>query len=153
MTFLYDQDLNQYRNDFWPTVDSFRLPGTTTDQSGKGVTPGEWTSYMNAKSWVGGSTIDGLYGAAGMDFSMDKVTGSTLQGKKSWFMFDDEIVALGAGISKSSASNAPVETIIDNRKLSDAGDNVLTINGAAQSNQLGWSGTLNHVNWAHLAAM
>ncbi|MBA2938381.1 Ig-like domain-containing protein [Paenibacillus sp. CGMCC 1.16610] len=152
MTFLYDQDLNQYRNDFWPTVDSFRLPGTTTDQSGKGVTPGEWTSYMNAKNWVGGSTIDGLYGAAGMDFSMDKVTGSTLQGKKSWFMFDDEIVALGAGISKSSAANTPVETIIDNRKLNDAGDNVLTINGSAQPNQLGWSGTLNQVNWAHIAA-
>lgn len=151
MTFLYDQDLTQYRNDFWPTVDSFRLPGTTTDQSGKGVTPGEWTSYMNSKNWVGGSSIDGLYGAAGMDFSMNKVTGSNLQGKKSWFMFDDEIVALGAGISKSTSGTAPVETIIDNRKLNDAGDNALTINGTVQSSQLGWSGTVNNVSWAHLA--
>jgi hyaluronate lyase len=151
MTYLYDQDLGQYRNDFWPTVDSFRLPGTTTNGSGKGVTPGEWTSYMNAKEWVGGSTIDGLYGASGMDFSLTKVTGSDLQGKKSWFMFDDEIVALGAGISSSNAGPQPVETIIDNRKLSDAGDNVLTVNGAAKTSQLGWSENMGNVKWAHLA--
>jgi hyaluronate lyase len=151
MTYLYDQDLGQYRNDFWPTVDSFRLPGTTTNGSGKGVTPGEWTSYMNAKEWVGGSTIDGLYGASGMDFSLAKVTGSDLQGKKSWFMFDDEIVALGAGISSNSAGPQPVETIIDNRKLSDAGDNVLTVNGAAKTSQLGWSENMENVKWAHLA--
>ncbi|MDR6882047.1 polysaccharide lyase family 8 super-sandwich domain-containing protein [Bacillus sp. 3255] len=150
MTFLYDQDLNQYRSDFWPTVDSFRLPGTTTDGSGKGVTPGEWTSYMNTKNWVGGSSLDGLYGAAGMDFSLSKVTGSSLQGKKSWFMFDDEIVALGAGISKEAGGAAPVETVIDNRKLNDAGDNALTVNGTKLPNAPGWSDTLNHVNWAHL---
>ncbi|CAH1213585.1 hypothetical protein PAECIP111891_03994 [Paenibacillus allorhizoplanae] len=151
MTYLYDQDLNQYRNDFWPTVDSFRLPGTTTNGSGKGMTPGEWTSYMNAKEWVGGSTIDGLYGASGMDFSLTKVTGSDLQGKKSWFMFDDEIVALGAGISSNSAGPQPVETIIDNRKLNDAGDNVLTVNGAVKPSQLGWSENMGNVKWAHLA--
>jgi hyaluronate lyase len=151
MTYLYDQDLTQYRNDFWPTVDSFRLPGTTTNGSGKGVTPGEWTSYLNEKNWVGGSTIDGLYGAAGMDFSLQKVTGSDLQGKKSWFMFDDEIVALGAGISSTKAGPQPVETIIDNRKLNDSGDNALTINGVAKPTQLGWSETMNNVQWAHLA--
>ncbi|MDR6553364.1 polysaccharide lyase family 8 super-sandwich domain-containing protein [Paenibacillus qinlingensis] len=151
MTYLYDQDLGQYRNDFWPTVDSFRLPGTTTNGSGKGVTPGDWTSYMNAKEWVGGTTIEGLYGASGMDFSLAKVTGSDLQGKKSWFMFDDEIVALGAGISSNNAGPQPVETIIDNRKLRDAGDNVLTVNGAAKPTQLGWSETMENVNWAHLA--
>ncbi|MFD0693010.1 polysaccharide lyase family 8 super-sandwich domain-containing protein [Paenibacillus sp. GCM10027628] len=151
MTFLYDQDLTGYRNDYWPTVDSFRLPGTTTDGSGKGVTPVEWKNYMNPRTWVGGSSIDGQYGAAGMDFSLSQTTGSDLQGKKSWFMFDDEIVALGAGISSSKAGSQPVETIIDNRKLNDAGDNALTINGAVQSNQIGWSQTLDNVKWAHLA--
>ncbi len=45
-------------------------------------------------------------------------TGSTLpyapnlQGKKSWFMFDDEIVALGAGITNSGMS-LPVETTVE----------------------------------------
>ncbi|MCZ8511099.1 polysaccharide lyase beta-sandwich domain-containing protein [Paenibacillus filicis] len=151
MTYLYDKDLNQYRGDFWPTVDSFRLPGTTTDGSGKGVKPGEWKSYMNPRTWVGGSSIDGLYGAAGMDFSLSQTTGSDLQGKKSWFMFDDEIVALGAGISSTTAGTPPVETIIDNRKLNDAGDNTLTINGTVESSQLGWSETMSNVKWAHLA--
>lgn len=151
MTFLYDQDLTQYRNDFWPTVDSFRLPGTTTDGSGKGTTPVEWKSYMNPKTWVGGSSIDNLYGAAGMDFSLAQSTGSNLQGKKSWFMFDDEIVALGSGISSTTAGPQSVETIIDNRKLNDAGDNALTINGTVKSGQLGWSETMGDVKWAHLA--
>lgn len=151
MTYLYDRDMSRYRNDFWPTVDPFRLPGTTTDGSGKGVTPGEWKSYMNTKTWVGGSSIDGLYGAAGMDFSLERVTGSKLQGKKSWFMFDDEIVALGAGISSTKTGPQPVETIIDNRMLNDAGDNAFTINGTAQSSQLGSEITVNNVEWAHLA--
>jgi len=151
MTYLYDQDLMQYRNDFWPTVDAFRLPGTTTNGSGKGVTPGEWTSYMNTKSWVGGTTLDGQYGAAGMDFSLNKVTGSDLQGKKSWFMFDDEIVALGAGISTQQAGPQSVETIVDNRKINDAGTNVLTVNGSAKPSQPGWSEMMDNVRWAHLA--
>lgn len=151
MTYLYNQDLLQYRNGFWPTVNAFRLPGTTTDGSGEGMTPGEWKSYMNTKTWVGGTSVDGLYSTAGMDFSLSQVTGSSLAGKKSWFMFDDEIVALGAGITKTAAGPKPVETIVDNRKINDAGDNALTVNGIKQPGAVGWSETLKGVKWAHLA--
>ncbi|MBE9918163.1 hyaluronate lyase [Paenibacillus donghaensis] len=151
MTYLYDNDLMQYRDGYWPTVNSFRLPGTTTDGSGEGAVPGEWKAYMNAKSWVGGATIDNLYSAAGMDFSLSQVTGSNLHGKKSWFMFDNEIVALGAGISSNTSGPKPVETIIDNRKLNPAGDNALTVNGIKQPGDLGWSDTMSGVKWAHLA--
>ncbi|OME01437.1 hypothetical protein BSK64_21605 [Paenibacillus odorifer] len=150
MTYLYNQDLTQYRNDFWPTVNSYRLSGTTTDGSGQGMVPVEWKSYMNPKTWVGGSSLEGLYGAAGMDFSLSQVTGSDLQGKKSWFMFDDEIVALGSGISKSTAGPQSVETIIDNRMLNEVGNNKLLINGAVEPSQSGWSATLKNVQWAHL---
>lgn len=151
MTYVYDRDLQQYRDGFWPTVNWFRLPGTTTDGSGAGMTPGEWKSYMNTKTWVGGTSINRLYSAAGMDFSLSQVTGSSLAGKKSWFMFDDEIVALGAGITSMTAGPKPVETIVDNRKLNAAGDNALTVNGVRQPGGLGWSETLNGVKWAHLA--
>ncbi len=146
MTSLYNNDLSQFKNDFWPTVDSFRLPGTTTDGS-KGVLI-DWKAYYNTRTWAGGSTMDGLYGAAGMDFSLANVTGSSLQGKKSWFMFDDEIVALGSDIT--SEDNRKVETIVENRQLRDAGDNQLTVNGEPKSSSLGWSEQMENVRWAHL---
>ncbi|RAV22012.1 polysaccharide lyase family 8 super-sandwich domain-containing protein [Paenibacillus contaminans] len=146
MTYLYDDDLSQYRDDYWPTVDSYRLAGTTTD--GSYLTPKDWASYLNPRSWVGGSSIEGLYGAAGMDFSLDKSTGSKLQGKKSWFSFDDEIVALGSGISGTDGRK--VETIVDNRKLNDSGGNSLTVNGTVKPDAAGWSESLSNVEWAHL---
>ncbi|MGG1516687.1 polysaccharide lyase family 8 super-sandwich domain-containing protein [Paenibacillus oryzisoli] len=149
MTYLYNADQTQYMNNYWPTVDSFRLPGTTTDRSGEGQTPGEWASYMNPKTWVGGSSMDGLYGATGMDFSMSGATGSSLTGKKSWFSFDDEVVALGSGISDSA--DQEVETIIENRLLNTTGSNTLTVDGVTKSNALGWSESMNAVHWAHLA--
>ncbi|WP_053376444.1 polysaccharide lyase family 8 super-sandwich domain-containing protein [Paenibacillus sp. FJAT-27812] len=149
MTTLYNQDQTQYRDAFWATVDSFRLAGTTTDRSGEGKTPGEWANYPNTKKWVGGSSLEGLYGAAGMDFSLSKVTGSSLSGLKSWFTFDDEIVALGAGIT--STDNRPVETIVENRKLNELGGNKLTVDGVLKSSELGLSETLTGVHWAHLA--
>ncbi|CAM4137703.1 polysaccharide lyase 8 family protein [Paenibacillus alkaliterrae] len=148
MTYLYNNDLIQFSNDFWPTVDSFRLPGTTTDGSGKGVTPRPWYSYPNTRTWVGGSSIDGLYGAAGIDFSLEKVTGSSLQGKKSWFMFDDEIVALGSGIK--SAEGRQVETVVENRQLNDSGDNTFTVNGETKPAEPGWSESMDNVKWAYL---
>ncbi|WP_025849049.1 polysaccharide lyase family 8 super-sandwich domain-containing protein [Paenibacillus ehimensis] len=146
MTYLYNEDQTQYRNDFWPTVDSFRLPGTTTDGSGKTLTATDWASYPNTQTWVGGSMMDGLYSAVGMDFTLKKLTGSDLGGKKSWFLLDDEIVALGAGIT-STGSN-PVETIADNRKLTDGNDNILTIDGTVVPKE---TTDLNRtVRWAHL---
>ena len=146
MTYIYNDDQTQYRDGFWPTVDLFRLPGTTTDGSGKTKTPVAWASTLNTKSWVGGASVDGLYSSVGMDFSLERLTGSDLQGKKSWFMFDDEIVALGAGITASG--NNPVETIVDNRKLNQNGDNTLIVNGEELSNA-SFTQELA-VNWANL---
>lgn len=145
-TYLYNNDLTQYSGNYWPTVDSFRLPGTTTDGSKGTLTA--WKFYRNPRSWVGGASLNDQYGAAGMDFSLAETTGSSLQGKKSWFMFDDEIVALGAGIT--SADDGKVETIVENRKLRDGGDNRLIVNGVTKSAQPGWSETMSVVRWANL---
>ncbi|WP_052737705.1 polysaccharide lyase family 8 super-sandwich domain-containing protein [Bacillus sp. SA1-12] len=145
-TYLYNNDLKQFSNDFWPTVDSYRLPGITTDQS-KGILR-DWASYYNPRTWVGGSNLNGIYGAVGMDFSFEKLTGSSLQGKKSWFMFDDEIVALGADIS--SLNESKVETIIENRHINENGNNKLIVNGEEKLSQLDDSDTFNEVKWAHI---
>lgn len=150
MTYIYNNDLLQYRDGFWATVNSFRLPGTTTDGSGEGKMPGEWAYYYNTESHVGGAALDRLYSTSGMNFSLKKVTGSDLSGKKSWFMFDDEIVALGTDIRKTSAATKPVETIVDNRKLNSSGDNAFMINGELVPAALDYEEDMNHVNWAHL---
>lgn len=107
MTYLNNNDLKQFNDDFWPTVDKKRLPGTTVDTMVRGISDGQAPS---TKSWAGGTSMDGLYGVSGMDL---EGWNSTLTAKKSWFMFDDEIVALGAGIS--STDNRTIETIVENR--------------------------------------
>ena len=128
MLALYDADPDQFGRDFWPTVDSMRLPGTTTDHSGSGR-PIEWHQYANPQAWVGGATL-GSTAALGMEFSMKQVTGSALHGRKSWFMLGDRIVALGSGIGGA----AGFETIVENRRLSDAQGARLLVDGAPLAN-------------------
>lgn len=140
MTSLYNSDLGQYSGDYWPTVDNYRLPGTTIlSQTSSG-------SHTSTKQWTGGTDMQNLYGVSGMEL---KYGDHDLNARKSWFMFDDEIVALGAGIS--SSDNIPVETIVENRKLNTAGSNTLTVNGTVQPSALGGSVTLDQVGWAHLS--
>ncbi|PLR90016.1 polysaccharide lyase family 8 super-sandwich domain-containing protein [Bacillus sp. T33-2] len=120
MTYLYNGDLAQYSDGFWATVDPYRMPGTTVDTMKRADGSGEHTS---PESWVGGSTLN-RFGAAGMSY---KAWNSSLTAKKSWFMFDNEIVALGTGIS--SNDNRTIETIVENRKIRHDGSNQLMING------------------------
>lgn len=141
MTYLYNNDLSQFNDGFWPTVDNYRLPGTTVL---KNTT--QPANSKTDKSWVGGVSILGQYGVTGMELHPG---GRTLEGKKSWFMFDDEIVALGAGIS--SSDGIATETIVENRKLNPAGDNTLTVNGATKPSTLGWAETATDVSTVHLA--
>ncbi|WP_339324710.1 polysaccharide lyase family 8 super-sandwich domain-containing protein [Paenibacillus sp. FSL W8-0194] len=138
MTYLYNRDM-PYLDAFWPTVNAYRLPGTTSDGATRAA------GKTSTKDWVGGSSLDGLYGAAGMDLDPDN---STLSGRKSWFMFDDEIVALGAGLT--STDNRRVETVVENRMLNGSGDNELIVNGEAKPSQIGWSESMSGVRWAHL---
>ncbi|MFD2330941.1 polysaccharide lyase family 8 super-sandwich domain-containing protein [Cohnella sp. GCM10020058] len=112
MTYLYNDDLQQYSS-FWPTVNKYRLPGTTVDTRTR--TDGEGGGYLSSKAWAGGSELLGQYAAAGMDY---QDYGTTLTAKKSWFMFDDEIVALGAGIN--STDGRTIETTVENRMLNVA---------------------------------
>lgn len=143
MTYLYNNDLAQYSEDFWPTVNPYRLPGTTVDTAFKNS--GIGMKKLSTKSWIGGTSILGLYGATGMELQ-DVET--SLTARKSWFNFDDEVVALGSGIN--STDNRTIETTIENRKLNDAGDNTLTVDGIEKSAVLGWSEDINGIGWAHL---
>ncbi|NUR39856.1 MAG: polysaccharide lyase 8 family protein, partial [Streptomyces sp.] len=107
---------DQYTDWYWPTVDWYRLPGTTVstrrlpDKAG-----GEWGEPKPDVRWVGGVS-DGEYAAIGQHL---KGLGSTLQARTSWFCADDAVICLGAGIT--CADGVPVETVVDNRNLGENG--------------------------------
>ncbi len=126
---------DQYTDWFWPTVDWYRLPGTTVstrrlaDKAG-----GEWGEPRPDVRWVGGTT-DGEYAAIGQHL---KGLGSTLEARKSWFCLADSVVCLGAGIT--CADGVPVETVVDNRNLGENGEQGLTV-------RRGWAHLEGHGGW------
>jgi len=149
MTYLYNSDLDQYM-DFWPTVDSYRLPGTTEAVGPRKNAEGQRRNKTNGnmstlKSWVGGAQLNDEFGAVGMDFIS---WNDTVTAKKSWFLFDNEIVALGSDITSNQAQS--VETTIENRKLNDLGDNKILVDGLTQSTNLGWEEAKTGTDWVHL---
>lgn len=94
MTYLYDRDNGQFTDDFWPTVDPYRLPGITVDTRRLAELVG--VRSRPDTRWVGGSVLGGAYAAIGMEVGALE---SPLRAKKSWFCLDESVVALGSGIS------------------------------------------------------
>ena len=161
MTYLYTDDLDQYSSGYWATIDPFRLAGTTAERA---LTRKDFTSYAESGktpySWAGGVTL-GDYGTAGVQMKSlgneSGGNGSALTGadsKKSWFMFDDEIAAIGSSIT-STTGNC-VETIIDNRQIALDLSNEVTINGETpditdNSDNNDKHGTeITDARWAHI---
>ncbi|MDA3645820.1 polysaccharide lyase beta-sandwich domain-containing protein [Saccharopolyspora indica] len=99
MTYLYDADAGQFTDAFWPTVDPYRLPGTTVDTTPLDVTVG--SGARPGTSWVGGAVASGgSCGVVGMDLQgIIAPRASQVRGRKTWFCLDDRVVALGAGIT------------------------------------------------------
>ncbi|KUL26066.1 polysaccharide lyase 8 family protein [Streptomyces regalis] len=126
---------DQYTDWYWPTVDWYRLPGTTVstkrlpDKAG-----GEWGEPKPDARWVGGAT-DGEYAAIGQHL---KGLGSTLEARKSWFCVEDAVICLGAGIT--CADGVPVETVVDNRNLGEGGTQAF-VRGP------GWAHLEGHGGW------
>ena len=133
----------QFTGDFWPTVDAYHLPGTTVQTSARANSAGQ--SQATGQPWVGGVQVGGQYGSAGMALA---AYGTTLTAKKSWFMFDNQIVCLGAGITCGDA--ADVDTTVENRRLGTTPNNNFTVNGVANPPVMGWSSNLTGVTWCAL---
>jgi chondroitin AC lyase len=101
-TFIYRTG-DEYR-DIFPCWDWRKIPGTTAQQFD--LTPDrEQIHFKGETSFVGGVS-DGTFGLAFMDLKR-----GSLSGHKAWFFFDNEIVALGAGIT--STSDTPVVTTVN----------------------------------------
>ncbi|MGI5287004.1 polysaccharide lyase 8 family protein [Nonomuraea polychroma] len=108
MTYLYTGDGGQFGEDFWPTVNPYRLPGTTVDTRAREDL--SFRAYCPDNVWAGGAVLDGRYGAAAMELACD---GEGPRARKSWFCLDTAVVALGSGIT--GAGGHCVETVVENR--------------------------------------
>ncbi|AMM19756.1 hypothetical protein AX769_05830 [Frondihabitans sp. PAMC 28766] len=118
--YLYlPNELAQFTNEFWPTVDKYRIPGTTLDTK----TLSDGVGRTTTNTWAGGALLDGR-AAVGMGLSFSV---QTLVGKKSWFCIDDVIVCLGAGIT--STDGRDIQTIVENRNIGPNGSVTPVIDG------------------------
>lgn len=135
----------QYSDAFWPTVDPYRLPGTTVSKKPLAdAVGGDWGASRPDVTWVGGAT-DGTYATVGQHL---KGLSSTLTAKKAWFFLDDTILCLGAGIT--CADGTAVESVVDNRNLGASGTHALTVDGTVRPSTLPWSASLSGAGWAHI---
>lgn len=109
VSYLYNDDLSHFSDDYWATVDPYKLPGITENnkkrEKGKGM-----TTMKN--SFVGSTSLNQQFGTVAMDFTnLD----NTMSAKKSWFILGDRVVFLGAGVKDTSGTNG--YTVVENRKI------------------------------------
>ncbi len=142
-TYLYTGDSGRYVDAWWPTVDPYRIPGTTVDVRPRTLGEGRNTTGPNA--WAGGACLDGRFTAGGMHLTAH---GGSLTVRKSWMCFDGEVVALGAGLTATDGRRA--ETVVENRRLGADGDEKVLVDGKAPVPSLGSSATVNGARWLHL---
>lgn len=116
--FLSDGAMNivvrgdEYFNIF-PVWNWARIPGVTCPEFKDIPLASDWVAKGTAT--FSGGVSDGHYGAYAYDYD-DRYKGINTSARKAWFLFDDEVVCLGNGIT--STSKHPVNTTI-NQCLSD----------------------------------
>jgi hyaluronate lyase len=147
MTYLYLGNPDaQFTGDFWPTVDPYHLPGTTVEQTNRADSANQGT--LSSQNWVGGAQVADSYGVAGMSLA---AVASTLTAKKSWFMLDNEIVCLGAGVTAGGTNE--IDTTVEDWRLGASPTNHFNLNGADIPPTLGWSSNLTSAAWFSLAGV
>ncbi|MDR3459800.1 MAG: polysaccharide lyase family 8 super-sandwich domain-containing protein [Verrucomicrobiae bacterium] len=150
MNYLYStNDWFQFTDNYWPTVDPYHLPGTTVNQTL--VSNGTNGNMAGSQNWVGGTSLSAASGVTvGVTGMALADVDSSLVARKSWFMFNNEIVCLGAGITCGSGSN--VDTTVENRKISTSNTNTFVADGKVMPTTLGWSSNMLNVRWCDLDA-
>lgn len=135
MLYCYDNGLD-YDAEYWDVVNHYRMPGTTADDRERAeVSIAQANEYLSSKDFVGGLSTgdtgvavmqlesyhsDGqlisarFYNPSGAYGSAPPAHTSTLTANKAYFFLGGYAVCLGNEIN--SKDNAPVYTVIDNRK-------------------------------------
>ncbi|MCK9478304.1 MAG: polysaccharide lyase 8 family protein [Firmicutes bacterium] len=152
----------QYGAAFWDHVNPYRLPGITEDSQIRK----DWSirhAYIPTKDFVGGVELDGKYAVGAMDFEAyrhyeremgtDADAGgqlpyldNDLTARKSWFMLDNEIIALGCGIT--STKNSPVYTVVEN-KIIKGGEKII-VDGKFMESKKGNKQSFSNPSWVHM---
>jgi len=162
MLYLYT-NMKQYEDIvYFKYADPYKRPGTTVDsQEREAVNIKYGKEYFSRKDFVGGVTMDDSYAVAAMElesFHNDTQPGEAakdgsvdpplhdcdLTAKKAWFLFDDEIVCLGADIY--ATADYEVFTTVENRRIPSASK--LTVNDLDIA--FGSSGNTPNPVWAHI---
>jgi hyaluronate lyase len=144
MTYLYlGSSDTEFDGDFWPTVDPYHLPGTTIEIVTHANSAGE--AATTSQNWVGGAQVANTYGVAGMSLA---AWDTSLVAKKSWFMLDDEVVCLGAGITCGGPGE--IDSVVEDRRLGTSPTNNFWINGAKVAPVMGWSSNITSASWCVL---
>ncbi len=130
---------NEYANIF-PVWNWRRLPGTTVEQNTLSLTPtASWGVYGRA-TYAGGAS-NNTYGCEAFSNSQGNVSAL-----KSWFYFDNEFVALGAGINAPNATSQVITTL--NQCLQSGSVTYATTSGGTQSLSSG-TATLGNLSWVY----
>lgn len=110
-------------NTIYPYWDWCKIPGVTCPAVVISWPMSNTTSYSSTQTpYLVGGVSDGTYGLAAMDYLQNTAgqsgisVSADIQGKKSWFMFDDETVALGAGITSAYTSAVTTTTLDQSAK-------------------------------------
>lgn len=120
MFYLYNGDLGHYSDNYWATVNPYKLPGTTeTDAKRLDGTPENIAKYpklvgigaLPDGAFVESKKIDDVTGISAMTFTNFN---KTLSVNKGWFILDGKIIFVGTNIQNSSTDTA--STTIDQRK-------------------------------------
>ena len=109
VSYLYNDDLSHFSDDYWATVDPYKLAGITENSEAREKGSGMTTMKT---FFVGATSIDNQFGTVSMDFTN---WNDTLSAKKSWFILGDRVVFLGSGVKDTSGKE--VYTVVENRKL------------------------------------
>lgn len=115
MLLLYTNTYAPNEN-YWKYVDGHYIPGTTVDNRDRESVHGG--GFDGTTSNAGSVTI-GSFAVSAYDFiNNNNEMRSDLSAKKSWFFFDNEIVALGAGITNTfvdtKAEDQSIITVVEN---------------------------------------
>lgn len=125
-TFLYTDDQEKYDNGYWCTINSYHLPGTTTERVSRKAEAKPWrTEYHNPTFCAGGTTAK-TWGSA--IFTLKAEAPSTIQTKISRFFFEDCYVCVGSAITTSD--NRLAQTTVENSRLTKKLTDGIIINGS-----------------------
>lgn len=148
MAYLYTVDDPLHFSDaFWPTANPYRLSGTTVDSRIREVIGDgdDLVVHLPANDIAGGAALADRYAAVAMDLIGED---STLRAKKAWFVVDEMICALGAGIT--AADGRAVWTTVEHRNRHADGDRRFTVDGVAPAEDTDLKTPVEGATWVHL---